>query len=432
VSSSPGPGQSARLNWLKVAIFAFVILVLAQINDWQLLDKLFLTLVALLVVSWWWSWASLRGLRIERDSGTDRAQVGQEIAERLRVTNLTRLGKLWVEIRDHSTLPGHNASQVVSLLPRGNARWHIRSICTRRGRYTVGPLTVHGSDPFGLFPTRKLLPQTHELLVYPATVDVSSFVLPVGELPGGSTTQGRTPQITPNAVGVREYLPGDPFNRISWNTTARTGRLMVKEFELDPTADVWIVLDMDGRTHVNGALPKTPVIYDDPLAQLLLNSTEEYAVTVAASLARHFLNQNRTVGLLAHGQHHELIPTDRGARQLMKVLESLAVIRAEGRQSLPELLIAEAGRFGRHSTLIVITASTDETIAQALLGLVARGVKVVAVLVEPSTFGAAESSILLVSALAAIGVPTYLIKRGEDIGRSLAYGGGAPRQSMRA
>lgn len=410
-----------RLNWLKVALFAVVILVLAQINAWRPLDRLFLVLVLLLLVAFGWSWLSLRGLRVTRESGADRAQVGQEVGERLRIENLTRWGKLWVEVRDHSTLPGHDASQVVSLLPRGNQRWHVRSICSQRGRYTLGPLMLHGGDPFGLFPRQKLLPQTHELIVYPATVDVSAFALPVGELPGGSTTQGRTLQVTPNAAGVRDYLPGDSFNRISWPTTARAGKLMVKDFELDPTADVWVIVDMDARVHVKGLVED--LAQDDPLARMLMNSTEEYAVTVAASLARHFLNQNRTVGLMAAGQHREILPTDRGARQLMKILEALAVIRAEGRQPLPELLLAESGRFSRQSTLLLVTSSTDETLVQALLGLVSRGVKVVAVIVEPSTFGAAESALMLVSGLAAIGVPTYLVKRGEDIARALAYGG---------
>lgn len=416
--------ESERFNWLKVAAFALVILILAQINNWRLLDRLFLALVVLLVVAWVWSRVSLRDLRVTRETRADRAQVGQEISERLRVENLSRWGKLWIEVQDYSTAPGHDASHVVSLLPHGSARWHARSVCTRRGRYTIGPLALRGGDPFGLFPRQQLIPETHELLIYPATVDVSSFALPVGELPGGSNTQGRTMQVTPNAAGLRDYLPGDSFNRISWKTTARLGTLMVKEFELDPTADIWIVLDMDARGHVRGLLPTRE---DDlPLAQLLMNSTEEYAVTVAASVARHFLNQNRTVGLVAAGQRREVIPTDRGARQLMKILEALAVLHAEGRQPLPELLTAEATRFGRHSTLLIVTPSTDEALVQALVGLTARGVKAVTVIVEPSTFGAAESSIMLVGGLAAIGVPTYLVKRGEDIGRALAYSSGGP------
>lgn len=411
-----------RFNWLKLAAFAVVILILAQINNWRLLDRLFLVLVTLLAAAYLWSWHSLRGLRVTRETRADRAQVGQEISERLRVENLTRWGKFWVEIWDHSTAPGHNASHVVSLMPGNSARWRANSICTQRGRYTIGPMTLRGGDPFGLFPRQQLVPDAHEFVVYPATIDISAFALPVGELPGGSTTQGRTMQITPNAAGVRDYQSGDSFNRISWRATARANKLMVKEFELDPTADIWIVLDMDARGHVTGLLPASAD--DDPLAQLLQNSTEEYCVTVAASLARHFLNQNRTVGLMASGQRHEVIPTDRGPRQLMKMLEALAVIRAEGHQPLPELLIAEAGRFGRHSTLLIVTASTDESLVQALVGLVARNVKVVVVIVEPSTFGASESAIMLVSGLAAIGVPTYLIKRGEDISRALAYGAG--------
>lgn len=420
---------TARYNWLKVAAFAVVILVLAQINNWRLLDKLFLTLVALLIIAWAWSRMSLRGLRIERESGADRAQVGQEVTEKFRIENQSRWGKLWVEVRDHSSIPGHGASQVVSLLPHGYARWQARTLCIRRGRFLLGPIALHGGDPFGLFPTQRLLPQTRELIVYPATVDVSSFVLPTGELPGGSTTQGRTTQITPNAAGVREYLPGDSFNRISWLATARTGRMMVKEFELDPTADVWLVLDMDGRAHIQGLVQQVITENDDPIARLLSNSTEEYAVTVASSLARHFLNQKRTVGLMMVGQHREIILTDRGPRQQMKILEALAIIRAEGRQPLPELLLSEAGRFGRHSTLLIVTASTDELIARALLGLVARGVKVVVVIIEPSTFGAAESALMLVSALASIAVPTYLVKRGEDIARALTGSAGPARRA---
>jgi uncharacterized protein (DUF58 family) len=43
---------------------------------------------------------------------------------------------------------------------------------------------------------------------------------------------------------VRDYEPGDSFSRIHWRSTARRDRLVVKEFELDPLADIWIVPDM--------------------------------------------------------------------------------------------------------------------------------------------------------------------------------------------
>jgi hypothetical protein len=40
--------------------------------------------------------------------------------------------------------------------------------------------------------------------------------------------------------------------------------------------------------------------------------------------------------------------------------------------------------------------------------------------IEPSTFGAGESSLFVVSGLASVGVPTYLVKYGDDISRALA------------
>jgi uncharacterized protein (DUF58 family) len=66
---------------------------------------------------------------------------------------------------------------------------------------------------------------------------------------GGDALRRRTHYITTNASGVRDYAPGDPFNRIHWKSTARKDRLIVKEFELDPLADVWLILDLWSGAH---------------------------------------------------------------------------------------------------------------------------------------------------------------------------------------
>jgi uncharacterized protein (DUF58 family) len=155
-------------------------------------------------------------------------------------------------------------------------------------------------------------------------------------------------------------------------------------------------------------------------AEAWLDSTEEYAVTVAASLAQRFLREGRNVGLIASGAHLETIPAERSDRQLMKILESLAVVRADGSLSLPELLVAEGRRFGRHDFLMVVTASLEERWVAALAEIAQRGVRASAVLVEPETFGTGHSSLLTVSALAAAGIPAHLVKYGEPIARAFA------------
>jgi len=416
------------MNALKLIILAIVVFVFGQLNQWSILDKVFFALVGLIVVAWLWGRFSLRGITLTRETKADRAQVGQPLTERIRVQNSSKLAKLWVEITDHSDLPGHRVSRVLNLGPNDGRRWRVETICSRRGRFRIGPLTIRSGDPFGLFPSQLFIPDTHELLVYPATVDLSAFALPVGELPGGSAIQRRTPFVTPNASGVREYFPGDAFNRISWSATARTGKLMVKEFELDPTADIWIAVDLQANVHAGAAgLGALPSLSGDavPLS-FWLDSTEEYAVTVGASLAHHFLSQNRAVGLLASSRQNVVIPTDRGGRQMIKILEQLAVIRADGDMPFGELIMAEGGQFSRNSTVIFVTPSTNEDWVQSVIEIVSRRVQCVAVIIEPTTFGSGESSLFVVSTLASIGVPTYLVKYGDDISRALATHSVAP------
>src|ERR671911_329384 len=109
------------------------------------------------------------------------------------------------------------------------------------------------------------------------------------------------------------------------------------------------------------------------------------------------------------------IRADRSDRQLVKMLESLAVVRADGALSLAELLTVEGRRLGRHDFMTVITPSLEERWVAALAEIAQRGVRVSAVLIEPGTFGSAPSPLLTVSALAAAGIPAHLVKYGEPI-----------------
>lgn len=418
------------MNSLKLVALILGILVLTEINRWSILDNLFFVLTGLLVVSFVWSRFSLRGVEVTRETKSNRAQVGQTLVERVRVRNGSRFPKLWVEAIDHSDMPGHQISRVVNLNPNDANRWKVETWCSRRGRFQIGPMSLKSGDPFGLFPIEEVVPDVRELIVYPAVIDLSGFRLPVGELPGGNATQRRTQFLTPNASGVRQYMPGDSFNRISWKTTARTGQLMVKEFELDPTSDIWLIVDMDMRHHARASVPQTMqarAMLNSPDGALpvefWLDSTEEYAVTVASSLANHFLEQTRNVGMIFNNHHQDVIPADRGPRQMTKILEQLAVMQADGHTPLAERLLRESTRFDRNSTVVIVTPSTDEGWVQSVIQLVARSVRCVAITIEPSTFDGSDSSLMVVSDLAAVGVPTYLVKHGDDINNALSQQG---------
>jgi uncharacterized protein (DUF58 family) len=398
-----------------------VLFLMAQGTGNPVLFQFFYILAGSLVISYLWGWLNLRGLAAWRDLRSSRAQVGRQLEQHLLIENQSIWPKLWVEAEDYSDLPGHTARFATSIPPREHRRLRTRTICQLRGKYTVGPIVIRTGDPLGLFRFRKRIPSTGEVMVYPATEEIHGFHLPPAELPGGMASRQRTHHITPNVSGVREYSPGDSFNRIHWPSTAHQQRLIVKEFELDPSADVWIVLDMDRDIQRVDGIHGPPSPWPEQEIRKP-ESTEEYIVKAGASLAGHFiLHQRRNTGLVAWGQQREIIPPEREPRQFYRFLESLAILRARGSTSLAEVLAAEANRFGRHTSLVTITSSTEPAwVRSGLIDLLYSGIHAVVVLVDPSSFGGWRDLTEIEAELIAYKVPYYTLKMGDPIGAKLS------------
>lgn len=395
----------------------------------DLLFNLAYLFALLLIVSFAWSWVNINRLHLGRVTRARRAQVGEPLEERFTVRNTSIVPKLWLEVRDYSTVPGHQASHVINNLGgRSSFSWRVTTICTERGRYQLGPLELITSDPFGFFPMRRELSPTSNVVIFPLTVDIQQFALPVGILPGGDALRRRTHYVTTNASGVRDYAPGDSFGRIHWPSTARRERLIVKEFELDPLADIWLIPDMADFAHVRADKPLPSISADNlPLwlrmkdrAFQLPAATEEYVVSIAASLARYFLRRDRAVGLLAYGQSHEVVQPDRGERQLNRILETLAVLRATGKVPISSVLHAESQLLPRGATIIIITPSTGQNVITMARQQMQRGLRVVTVLVDPASFGSNQSAVGVTDMLQASGVLTYLVQRGDNLAQVLS------------
>ena len=354
-----------------------------------------------------------------------RAQVGQIFEERFEIDNPNRLPRLWIAIQDESPLPGSQGSRVFPVVEGKRGRSYLaRTRLIERGVFPLGPTVLESGDPFGLFPVSWELPAANSLLVYPMIVDLRAFPSPPGLMPGGEALRRRTQQVTPNAAGVRDYAPGDPLNRIHWVSTARRNRLMAKEFELDPQAEVWVFLDAtrdsqaaqayDGSTMLDESLWRKDISFELPPA------TEEYGVTIAASISRYYLQQGRSVGFMSAGQALSLLPPERGARQLGKILEALALLRAEGELPLRGLVEVQAQHLTRGSTVILITSSVDQSIAIAADYLLRRGLRPIAVLIDAASFDGPSGTDELVDMMKLFRIPVRQIKRGMNLSAALS------------
>ncbi|NDJ55021.1 MAG: DUF58 domain-containing protein [Chloroflexi bacterium] len=380
--------------------------------------------IGLLVFAFFWAWSGANWLRLGRQTRAQRAQVGRYLEERFTIRNTSVLPKLWLEIYDESSLPAHRASHVVSnLKSRSSSAWTVRTLCLRRGEFMLGPLRVVTGDPFGLFEVERKISATSRLVVYPPTLDLSDFALPIGLLPGGDALRRQSQQITANASGVRDYVPGDSMNRIHWRSTARKTRLIVKEFELDPLADIWLIMDAERSVHYGRYAPTVEDADRMPWEQGVTTippTTEEYAIAVTASLTRYFLQKDRSVGFATHNQKRDLIQVDRGPRQLTKILETLAVLEARGTLPLEQFLSLEGDLLARGTTVVVITPSTRQGWVESAHRLRQRGLRVISILIDAESFGGRSGAEHVAAQLEMIRVPTYIIRKDDDLRAALS------------
>lgn len=373
---------------------------LGALEGWGLLQALGYALVSTIALAWLWSWQSVRGLWLRPRPPALRAQVGSHVEERIELENVSWLPKLWLELLDAGDHPEHNVSQVLSLGPKARRARRIRTLCRQRGSFRLGPVSVAGGDPFGLFPRERPALAPTNLLVYPAMVPLPDLELLEGELQGRARRGERVHHATPNVAGLRDYQSGDAFNRIHWPSSLRQSRLMVKECERDPLSDVWLILDLEREAQV-GYGP---------------DSTEEVGVTVCASLARHILMQDRAVGILAGGR---ALASDRGARQQDRMLEFLALVRPAP-QPLDEQLLANERRFGRHEGLVIITPTREHGWVGLCRHQALRGIRTSVVLLEAASFGPSPPQDALVAKLRASGFQVYVVRRGARLAEALA------------
>jgi uncharacterized protein (DUF58 family) len=165
-------------------------------------------------ITYYWAKANRNNLEVSTDRPVDRLQEGQDFVEHITVKNKGWFTKLWLEVEDSTTIPGHNAKRIITLGPRESKTWRTTTTCTRRGLFSVGPVRITTGDPFGFFRFTDSYGRPQNVLVYPRATELPNFYVPPAHLPGEGRFRKRTHYVTPNASGVRQYEPGDSFNRI--------------------------------------------------------------------------------------------------------------------------------------------------------------------------------------------------------------------------
>jgi uncharacterized protein (DUF58 family) len=379
---------------LQLLILAGILVIAAFSSGEQFL--FYLVYLGLLVVGG--SYVLTRLGLADLEAGYAVNQLSGHVGDRIRVTytlrNTSRIAKPWLEVHNPTSLPAGLPGRAISLGGRTERSWLVRTPLIRRGHFRIEPLQIRTGDPFGFFESSASVGSGVNVTVYPRLEPVPLWRLPAANLDGSHAMRERTLQATPLATTVRPWAPGDAFNRIHWKSTARHGDIQVKEFDLEQTADAWLILDLE-RASQRGSGDE---------------STVEVAVRCAAAVADKALVENRAVGMTINAHRLAQLQPDRGGRQHLKVMQLLAAVEGDGATPLSEALVASIARIRRGMTAVAITSSLSRDWVKPLSTLRSRGVACVVILLEIPAFERREQQLALERGLATV--------RADDDGRS--------------
>jgi uncharacterized protein (DUF58 family) len=341
-------------------------------------------LLATLVTAISWPHWLVRQLVVSR-RGPERANEGDMIVFRVEIDNRGRLPRFMVEVVDR--LPfvdavsgaGTTGKKVLGVVAfvrgRASRSFGVSVLCEKRGFYQLGPVSLASSFPLGLLEARQHRDTAAQtLLIYPQVYPIVSM-----PLHGTPSQIHRGAFLLPEAAGaaefcgLREYRRGDNPRHIHWPTSARAGELMVREFE--PLASACLCLALDLAVDANVGKGR--------------HSTLEYAVKIAASIARYAANNGMPIRLVGQGRRSLVMAGASGEHHYRNILEELAIAASDGSTPYARLLEDVAMDCTWGETVVVFLSEPDsrtEKTLQALALLRSCGAQILAVSFERSSF----------------------------------------------
>ncbi|SDT63751.1 DUF58 domain-containing protein [Actinoplanes derwentensis] len=278
-------------------------------------------LAVLPLLAAWYVGRSRYKLACTRTLEPARAPVGSSARVVLRLQNLSRLptGTMLLEDR----LPYALGSRPRVVLERLGAHQASSVAYTVRadirGRYSIGPLMVRLTDPFGLCELTRSFPSIDKLTVIPQVTPLPRVRL-AGEYAGTGESRARSVAVHgEDDAATREYRRGDDLRRVHWRSTARTGELMVRREEQPWESRATVVLDTRGYAHRG----------EGPTASF------EWAVSAAASIAVHLRESGYKLRLVT-GSGIDIDAAESGGEGL--ILDTLADVKAEPNGDLSSLV----------------------------------------------------------------------------------------------
>lgn len=273
-----------------------------------------------------------------------------------------------------------------------------------RGRFRLSDVTLELGDHLGLHAiTLPLEADGTVVLVHPRLAELGALFSDAGRY----GADGRRLLLRRSAGfdfhSVREHEQGDSLRRVHWPTSAKRGRLMVKELEDSPRDAVVVLLDCDPA----GAAGSPP------------GSSFDQAVRAAGSILDAYARRGRDVALLTNGSDRALVRVRALDPDRRAALDALAAAEPDALHPLAHMLRHGQPAALRTEELAVVTSNLDARAVDALLGAAQHRLVSVAWIDAPSFVGKPTRAAPGLLRLAGSGIPVAVVRAGDDLAAAL-------------
>ncbi len=231
-----------------------------------------------------------------------------------------------------------------------------------RGEYAIGPLSIIVKDRLGFNSLERIVPDSvTDILVYPPYEDIKRIEI-LGSKRSLQLNYGaqRSKQkgLGSEFYGMRKYVYGDQFRLIDWKASARTQKLIVKEYETEKDVTLMILVD-SSETMAGGAIENTKF---------------EYAIRSCMLLAKVALTRKDNVGVFTFSdkKNFKFLKPSGGEAHFYQVLDFVARVKPEGKCKILEAMDHFTRRFQKRSLIFLITdlEANPKEISEAIRKLI--------------------------------------------------------------
>lgn len=234
-------------------------------------------------------------------------------------------------------------------MPRQKITRRLSCSFEERGRYLFNGAAMYGGDFLGLSENPRYFMKQRECVVLPKRLDPADFSQTFGGFLGDISVNRFILEDPVLTLGFRDYTGREPMKQISWTATARTGRLMVKNYDHTLEITVTVVLNILTMLYGYAAHPLIEKCYS--MARGVCEALEEKHISYS------FCTNARAVGM---NSAWDYVPDGLGNTHLMGILEGLGRASYSARQGADELLEAAKRRAENGRAHIIITPTNLE------------------------------------------------------------------------